>query len=655
MTTKARRKKLPKKNERGLGELGGFIHLTRYSRFLKQEERRETYEETVDRFVNFMTSHLKKNFGEKCDLLPQFLIIREKILAGELMPSMRLMWSAGQAVTEHNACAYNCAFLAVDSIESFSEALHNLMCGAGVGYSVEQKEVDKLPVVSKTRTSGFSIQVISDDKEGWADSVKLLMRALYDGSNIVFDYGKIRPAGAVLNTMGGRASGPEPLINLHNFIRMVFNQAQGRKLKRIECHHIMCMIAEIVVVGGVRRSALICLSDLDDEEIANCKNWRVDPECFVKSPHLGRANISAVYEKMPTEEEFKKEWQILRESGSGERGIFNRESFLKKMDARRLQHKADMEAQGYNMTLGTNPCGEILLFNRQFCNLSEVVVKPGMTEEELYHNAKLAAIIGTIQSTFTDFKYLSDQWKKNCEGERLLGVSLTGQYDNVELLTPEVLNKTREAAIEGNKIASKILGINESHAVTCVKPSGTVSLLIDAASGAHPRHSKYYIRRAQLDPKDPVVRMLEDQGAPVYKGKAPGANYYVIDFPVKAPENAVVRKDLDAISHIQHWLNLKQNYCDHNPSITISVREDEWDKVGQFVYENFEDVGGLSFFPMDDAVYVDQPLTEITKDEYEKLVRNFPKLDFSKLPEYENSDNTSGSRSYSCTGGKCEL
>ena len=625
-----------------------FVYIRTYSRWIEELKRRETWGETVDRYINFIEN-------ERGGKIPSKVIkkIRQNILSLDVMPSMRALWAAGEAATRDNICMYNCSFLAADSITGFAECLYILMCGTGVGFSVEQKYVDKLPVIATATSEGDGVYIISDDKKGWAESLKVLMQTLYQGRDIQFDYSKIRPKGAKLKVMGGRASGPEPLIKLHIFVREVFENAQGRKLTTLECHDIMNEIAEIVVVGGVRRSSQISVSDLHDTEMRNAKIYPFPKRRFM-------ANNSAIFHIQPTATEFLQEWAALAASGSGERGIFNIQAAKKNAPARR---NAELIA-------GLNPCAEIMLRLLGFCNLSEVVVKAGDDLDDLMKKVETAVWIGVIQATFTKFPYLRKKWKKNCEEEMLLGVSLTGQLDNPSLMTQDNLTALKMKAIKVAKKASKVMGVNVPVAITTGKPSGTVSQLVDCASGAHPRYAAFNIRRYRISSTDPLFHMLKDQGVPMSpevgqreteKGKkikgwsVDKVDTWVLEFPQKSPDNAVIRDHMTAIQQLEHYKTVQTNWCEHNQSITIYVRDNEWFEVGNWVYKNWDIVNGVSFLPYDGGHYELAPYQPITEEEYNTLVKDFPSIDYSQLSRYEMEDNTEGAKSYSCVGDKCEL
>jgi ribonucleoside-diphosphate reductase alpha chain len=645
-------------------EAAEFVYIRTYSRWLEEEKRREYWEETVDRYIGFIEKHTGDRVPQKV-----FRKAKENILNFTVMPSMRAMWAAGEAAENTNVAIYNCAFEAIQSVESFAEALYILMCGAGHGFTVERlKYVDKLPVVPKLNGQGAGTYQIPDSKEGWADSVKHLVQSLYSGCDMTMDYSLIRPRGARLKTFGGRASGPAPLVSLHEFIRHIFEQAQERKLKPIECLDILNKVADIVVVGGVRRSSEISLSDLDDDEMAKAK--------FGKYPqHRSMSNNSAVYHEKPGAVRFMKEWAILAESGRGERGIINMEGIKKRCPERRDATKL----------VGVNPCAEIVLRDCQFCNLSEVVIRPEDDLDDVLEKIETATWLGAIQSTFTHFPYLSRKWKRNCEQERLLGVSLTGQRDNPDLFTDDAIKAMKKKAIKVAKRAAKILGINMPAAVTCVKPSGTVSQVVNAASGVHGRHAKYYLRRYRIAAIDPLCRLLKDQGVPLTPENKQGqdawkkaqegdlgacpiyekgkrwsedkVNTWVVAFPVEAPDGSVLKDDLTAIDQLEYYRRIQEYWCEHNASCTVDVNDDEWLEAGNWVYLNWKYVAGISFLPKKNSAYEQEQMPEetITKEEYEKLKKDFPKIDYSQLGKYELEDNTTGAKAYACTGGSCDI
>mgnify|MGYP003643891914 FL=1 len=617
-------------------EVAEFIYKRTYSRWQGHEKRRENWPETIERLITFLIS--------KRPDIPDKTInkIRKYMSEFSVMPSMRFLWAAGPAAQFDNTCIYNCAFAKINCVEAFSECLYILMCGTGFGFSVEQEEVDKLPAIPKIKSGqGLEKIPIFDSKAGWADSVKMLMNNLYDGQNIYFDYHIIRPEGARLRTMGGRASGPAPLIKLHDFIRETMHNAQGRKLTTLEAHDICNQIAEIVVVGGVRRSSQISLSDLGDEKMKDAKVWPFPIK-------RAMANNSAIYKEKPSAAEFLKEWGSLALSGTGERGIFNLSAAQSKAPSRRYAP----------LIQGTNPCGEIMLRDMQFCNLSEVVVREDDDLDSLLDKVETATWLGVIQSTFTYFPYLRESWKKNCDVERLLGVSLTGQMDNPSILTSEALTALKSRVIRISRKAAKVLDVNVPTATTCVKPSGTVSQLVDSASGVHPRYSQYYIRRYRIAARDPLFQLVKDSGLkcqPEVGQNKKDASTWVVDFPVKAPEGCITRKDVTALEQLRHYKNLQHNWCEHNASMTVYVREDEWFEVGNWVYKNWDIINGVSFLPYDGGHYELAPYEEIDLRTYKRLIKALPVINYSKLSKYELQDETGGSKEYACTGDKCDI
>jgi len=625
--------------------LAEFVYYRSYSRWIDDEQRRETWIETVDRYMSFMRENVAKKFTEK-----EYEEIREAILKQEVMPSMRLMWSAGSAARKTNVTGYNCSFIAPTKIRDFGEIMYLSMCGTGVGFSVESHTVQQLPQIKKQSGKVVKTHVIGDSKEGWADAFVHGLEAWFDGEDIKFDYSQLRPSGARLMTMGGKSSGPDPLRNLIDFSREKILRRQGRRLSNLDVHDIVCKIGEVVVSGGVRRSALISLSDLDDYDMRNAK----DGQFYVTEPQRMMANNSAVYTQKPSTAEFMEEWISLMKSGSGERGIFNRGSLVHQMPERRQKtFMKDID------TCGTNPCGEIILKSKQFCNLTEIIVRADDTRASLMRKMRLATMLGTYQSSLTNFKYLSKEWKKNCEEERLLGVSITGQWDNPELIhDAKLLRDLRDEAVAVNKVYAKKLGISASASITAVKPSGTVSQLVDASSGMHPRHAPYYIRRIRISSTDALFKMLRDQGIPYQPevGQSmDNAATYVVEFPVKAPHGSVYKDDISALKQLAHWKLVKENYTEHNPSVTVSVGEDEWLAVASWVYENWDMVGGLSFLPRNDFVYQLAPYEAIDKARYEKLAERWKDIDFSKIVSYEKIDETQGAKELACVSGVCEI
>lgn len=625
-------------------QLAEFVYYRTYSRWVDKEGRRETWIETVDRYMDFMKKKLDGKLSEK-----EYSEIREMILAQSSMPSMRLLQFAGKAAEKTNVCAYNCSFIAPSALQDFGEIMYILMCGTGAGFSVESQNVQALPQIKNQTGKMLPIFVVPDSKEGWADALVHGMKTWYDGKDVKFDFSLLRPAGARLKIMGGRSSGPEPLRLLLDFARAKILKKQGRRLSNLDVHDIICKIGEAVVVGGVRRSALISLSDLDDQEMRDSKKGQF----YILEPQRSIANNSAVYISKPESAEFLDEWVALMKSGSGERGIFYRGGLLNTLPERRLKVLKN------NISgLGTNPCGEIILKSKQFCNLSEVVARSEDDEKSLLHKVKIATILGTYQSTLTNFPYLSKEWETNCKKERLLGVSITGQWDCSAVRNPETLRKLQQEAIKVNKAYAERFGINPSTCITCVKPSGTVSQTVDCASGMHPRHSQYYIRRIRISSTDPLFRMLKDQGVPYHPevGQPKDAAYtYVLEFPVKSPKGSIFKDDISAMDQLKHWKMVKESYTEHNPSVTISVGESEWIAVADWLYENWELIGGLSFLPRDNHVYQLAPYEAITKEEYEKRAGSFPKIDFSKIVTYEAEDETEVAKEIACSAGTCEI
>ncbi|HAT68086.1 MAG: ribonucleoside-triphosphate reductase [Candidatus Yonathbacteria bacterium RIFOXYC2_FULL_47_9] len=621
-----------------------FVYYRTYSRWLPSEGRRETWIETVDRYMAFMNENLGNKLTEK-----EYAEVREAILKQEAMPSMRLLWSAGEAARKTNVTGYNCSFIAPSCSQDLGEIMYLLMCGTGVGYSVESQNAQMFPQIKKQTGKMIPTHTVIDSKEGWADAYVLGVNTWFSGADIKFDYSKLRPAGARLITMGGKSSGPEPLISLIDFTRERMMKKQGRRFSNLDLHDIVCKIGEVVVSGGVRRSALISLSDLDDHDMRHAK----DGQFYLTDPQRMMANNSAVYWQKPSNAEFLDEWVSLMKGGSGERGIFNRGSIPTQVPVRRwktLQKDFD--------TCGVNPCGEIILKSKQFCNLSEIVARADDTEESLLRKARIAAILGTYQSSLTNFGYLSKEWKENCEEERLLGVSITGQWDCKAVRDPKVMQRLRDEAVKMNKEYAKRFGINASAAVTAVKPSGTVSQLVDAASGMHPRNSQYYIRRIRIAATDSLFKMMKDQGVPYHPevGQSDeNAVTYVLEFPVKAPEKSIFKNDQTALDQLEYWKMVKENFTEHNPSVTISVGDDEWIAVANWIYSNWDIVGGLSFLPRSNHVYRLAPYEEISKEKYDEMVKKFPEIDFAKIVTYEREDQTQGSKELACVAGVCEI
>ena len=626
-----------------------FIHLSRYSRWLEDEGRRETWEETIGRYFNFFTEHLDETCNYK---LPKKLReeLEEAVLSQRVMPSMRCLMTAGEALKRENIAGYNCSYIAVDKPSSFDEILYVLMNGTGVGFSVERQHISQMPAVADEFHDTDTTIVVGDSKLGWAKAMKELVGLLYAGQVPQWDVSKVRPSGAPLKTFGGRASGPEPLENLFTFCVETFKLAAGRKLTSVECHDIVCKIAEIVVVGGVRRSALISLSNLSDDRMRHAKagQWWND------HGQRALANNSAAYAEKPDIGIFMDEWKALYDSKSGERGIFNRQS------ANMMAEKSGRREVG-DHEFGTNPCSEIILRSREFCNLSEVVVRASDTRESLLEKVRLATILGTFQSSLVNFKYISKGWKKNCEEERLLGVSMTGIMDNKFTNgkigdLPSLLEELKAEAVKVNAEMAKKLGINQSVAITCVKPSGTVSQLVDAASGIHARHNPYYIRTVRGDKKDPLTNFMIDKGFPVEDDAMNPAHTVVFSFPVKVDKGAVFRTDMTAIEQLEMWLIYQKHWCEHKPSVTISVKENEWMEVGAWTYKNFDYMSGVSFLPFSEHTYKQAPYQDTDQAGYKKLLEIMPKdIDWSELSQYEASDMTVGSQELACAAGFCEI
>lgn len=635
--------------------LGEFVYYRSYSRWIDSEMRRETWIETVDRYVSFMHQNLGKKLTDA-----EYKDVREHILTHQAMPSMRLLQFAGAPAERDNTVAYNCSFIAPDSFQDLAEIMYISMCGTGVGWSVESTNVEKFPQIMLQTGEKLPMHVIPDSREGWADSLTIGMKAWAAGKDVEFDYSQIRPEGARLKTMGGKASGPGPLMRLHNFTRQTMIARQGRRMRPIDLHDIICMIGDCVVAGGVRRSAMISLSDLGDEQIRDAKKGAF----YMTHPHRMLSNNSAVYLNKPSNEEFLKEWMALVESRSGERGIFNRGSLAATLPERRIkvlkEYKGYFDQTGRTLIgpVGTNPCGEIILQSKQFCNLSEIVCRAEDTEKTLLKKIRIATIIGTYQSTLTHFPYLSKEWKEHCERERLLGVSLTGQWDSPAVRKPEVFRKLKAEAIKINKEFAKRFGVSESTCITCVKPSGTLSQMVDCASGMHPRHSKFYIRRIRISATDALFKMLKDQGVPYHPEvgqTAENATTYVLEFPVKAPNGSIFRDDLSAIEQLEYWKTVKVNYTEHNPSVTVSVGNDEWIAVANWVYENWDIVGGLSFLPREDAVYKLAPYETIDEKTYRELSKRLEHIDYAKIITYEKQNETDLKKELACVAGVCEI
>ena len=629
-----------------------FIALSRYARWKEDEQRRETWGETVARYFDYMTQHLKsKHKYVLSDELRSEL--EEAVLNQDIMPSMRALMTAGPALDRCHVGGYNCSYVPVDNPRAFDETMYILMCGTGVGFSVERHHTDKLPIVNEDMHSTDTVIKVGDSRPGWAKSLRELVSLLYAGQIPQWDMSEVRPAGARLKTFGGRASGPAPLEELFQFTVDMFKKAAGRRLYPIECHDLMCKIGEVVVVGGVRRSALISLSNLNDDQMRHAKagQW------WENEGQRALANNSVAYKEKPQMGTFMREWLALYESKSGERGIFNRQAAQKQAS---LNGRRD-----YEQDFGCNPCSEIILRPYQFCNLSEVVVRASDTQQTLTEKVRLATILGTFQSTLTDFKYLRKIWRNNTEEERLLGVSLTGIMDNAMMSGKSshlgmnigaTLNALKEVAIDMNCVMAAELGIPQSAAITCVKPSGTVSQLVDSASGIHARHNPYYIRTVRGDNKDPITQFLISEGIPAEPDVMKPDSTTVFSFPMKSPDGAVTRFDMSAIEQLELWLMYQRHWCEHKPSVTISVKENEWMEVGTWVYEHFDEVSGISFLPFSEHTYKQAPYQDIDADTYEELLTQMPKhVNWSMLQEFEKEDTTSGGRELACTAGVCEV
>ena len=625
-----------------------FIALSRYARWKEDEQRRETWSETVERYFDYMSKHLQDshNYTLSDSLRGE---LEGAVLSQQIMPSMRALMTSGPALDRCHVGGYNCSYVPVDNPRAFDETMYILMCGTGVGFSVERHCVEKLPTVAEDFHRTDTIIKVGDSRPGWAKSLKELIAMLYIGQIPAWDMSEVRPAGARLKTFGGRASGPQPLVELFEFVVQKFRSAAGRKLYPIECHDIMCKIGEVVVVGGVRRSALISLSNLNDDQMAHAKSgkwWEYEGQRAL-------ANNSVAYKTKPEMGTFMREWLSLYDSKSGERGIFNRQSAIKQA-AKNGRRETDHD-------FGCNPCSEIILRPYQFCNLSEVVVRENDTTDTLKEKVRLATILGTFQATLTNFKYLRKIWKDNTEEERLLGVSLTGIMDNKltakagdKLAT--VLELLKDTAVQTNAATAKQLNIPQSTAVTCVKPSGTVSQLTDAASGIHARHNPYYIRTVRGDNKDPLTQFLMHQGIPSEADVMKPDSTTVFSFPMKSPQGAVTRTQMNAIEQLELWLTYQRHFCEHKPSVTISVKENEWMQVGSWVYDHFDEVSGISFLPFSEHTYQQAPYQDIDEKEYKEFLTKMPSsVDWSLLQEFEKEDTTSGGRELACTAGVCEI
>jgi len=630
-----------------MGSYEQYIAKSRYARYMDSEQRREDWEETVSRYFDFMSEQLKKNHDYTLsDTMRDEL--QSAVINMEVMPSMRSLMTAGKALERDNTAGYNCSYLPIDDVKAFDEAMYILLCGTGVGFSVERQSIQKLPDIPEELFESNTTVVVSDSKEGWAKSLRQIIALLYAGEVPKWDVSKVRPKGARLKTFGGRASGPEPLIELFQFVSAIFKGAKGRKLNSLECHDIMCKIGEVVVVGGVRRSAMISLSNLSDDRMRHAKSgaW------WEKNGQRALANNSACYTERPDVGIFMQEWNSLYESKSGERGIFNREA-AKKVVKQNGRRNSDFD-------FGTNPCSEIILRPYQFCNLSEIIVRSDDTVDSLKRKARLATILGTFQSTLTHFPYLRKVWQKNTEEERLLGVSMTGILDNALLNNPDspklegILNELKAVCVATNGIMAEHLGIPASAAITCVKPSGTVSQLTDSASGIHARHAEYYFRRVRGDKKDPLTQHLIDAGVTAEPCVMKPEQTVVFTFPKKAPQGAMLRKDLTAMQHLKLWLAYQRHWCEHKPSVTISVSEHEWPEVGAWVWKHFDEMSGVSFLPYDGGSYRQAPYEDCTKEQYEALLATTPStIDWNSLIEMD--DNVEGVQTLACTAAGCEI
>ena len=632
-------------------EYQSYIAISRYARWLDKENRRETWQETVDRYVNYMSNRYEKITGKKLENKE-----RERwfnaILTLQVMPSMRALMTAGPALDKDNVAGFNCSYVAIDNVRTFDEIMYILMCGTGVGFSVERQYVDKLPDIAESFHSTETVIKVNDSKIGWAKSYRELIAMLYAGQIPQFDMSLVRPAGAKLKTFGGRASGPDPLRDLFKFSIETFKKASGRKLNSLECHDLVCKIADVVVCGGVRRSALISLSNLSDIRMRDAKNG----QWWDNNPQRSYSNNSVAYTEKPDIGTFMKEWVSLYDSKSGERGIFNRVA-SQKMAARSGRRDGDFD-------FGTNPCSEIVLRNKQFCNLSEVVIRPEDTLDSLKEKIELATIFGTLQSTLSDFRYITKKWKENTEEERLLGVSLTGIMDH-NILSGNIFNKAlltewlttlKTHAIEVNKKWSTKLKVNQSTAITCVKPSGTVSQLVDSASGIHPRYSPYYLRTVRADKKDPLCDMMLEKGFYGEDDVMKPNDTKVFYFPMKSPKGSTMRDEKSALEQLEIWKIYQLDWCEHKPSITVYVKEHEWLEVGAWVYENFDVMSGVAFLPHSEHLYKQAPYQEVNENTYKEWLKKTPRnINWMDLTNYEKEDTTTSSKELACTAGACEI
>lgn len=614
-----------------------------YARWQDDLGRRETWIEAIDRYMSYMKGKVGDKLSDK-----EYAEIREALLNQEICPSMRLLWSAGDACDATNVTAYNCAYIAPTNWKDLSEIMYVSMCGAGCGFAVEKENVSQFPIIKEQTGEKLEDIIVDDSRDGWCEAFLLAATAWAEGKDVEINYDFVRPAGARLLTMGGRASGPQPLIDLMNFTRDKMLNAQGRQLTALELHDIICQIGLIVVAGGVRRSALISLSELKDTDLRDSKAGAF----WENNGQRSMANNSAVYETKPSAADFLDEWTALVKSGTGERGIFNRGELVNQVPDRRWQKLKDQKQ------VGVNPCGEIYLRSKQFCNLTSIVVRPDDTMESLKRKMRLATLLGTYQATLTDFGYLGDDWKKNCEEEQLLGVSITGYFDNELIRNDDVLDELREESIIANEEYSSRFGSNKSTAITCVKPHGNSGQLLYVGSGMHPWFAKHYIRRVRISVNDPLMKMVQEQGIPVLPEvgySTSTASTMVMEFPIKAPEGALTNKDVTAVDMLKEWKRLKEHFTEHNPSVTIYSSDDEWVDIANFVYKNWDKVGGLSFLPRSEHVYQLAPYEEITEEEYNTRKAAFKDIDFSMLSDYEKEDNTVGAKELACVGGNCEV
>ncbi|MDP7368110.1 MAG: ribonucleoside-triphosphate reductase [Candidatus Pacebacteria bacterium] len=630
-----------------------FIHLSRYARWDYDKKRRETWGETVNRYFDFFQQHLRETCNYDLDN-GELEQLKNSVLSLDVMPSMRCLMTAGEALRKENVAGYNCSYIKVDSPRSFDEILYVLMNGTGVGFSVEDDYVNQIPTVAEEFYDTDTVIVVADSKLGWAKALKEMLSLLWTGQIPKWDLSRIRPAGSPLKTFGGRASGPEPLDDLFHFAVNIFRNAAGRKLKALECHDLVCKIAEIVVVGGVRRSALISLSDLNNGEMRHAKSG----QWWETQPQRALANNSVNYKETPDIGTFMREWLSLYDSKSGERGLYNSLSARKQVERMNTDEKERRQPKD---DFGTNPCSEIILRSREFCNLSECVVRGWDTTKSLYEKVRIATILGTFQSTLTNFKYLTREWERNCNEERLLGVSLTGIMDNP--LTNgqgdnlgKLLQKMREIAIKTNEEWADKLGISHSAAITCVKPSGTVSQLVDSASGIHARHNPYYIRTVRADNKDPLCKMMKEAKFPNEPDVMKPKHTTVFSFPMKSPDDAVCRTDVSAIDQLKLWMVYQEHWCEHKPSVTISVKEHEWMEVGSWVWDNFDSISGISFLPFSEHTYRQAPYQDCSANEYNEALKTIPQdVDWSLLSQYEEKDYTAGAQELACSADGCEI